>query len=81
VYSGFIEITSLAETLKVTYLGVAARLKDKAILDISAKIFGYNLPALLDSSGKPQVGEPTYTLVNGDNPALHWRSGFLSTNC
>jgi hypothetical protein len=76
VYSGFIQIKSASETLKVTYLGVAARLKDKTVLDTSNKFFGFPLPALVNASGAPQTGEATYTLANKDVPTVMWRLVF-----
>jgi hypothetical protein len=73
VYSGFIQIESASETLKVTYLGVAASLKDKTVLDTSDKFFGFPLPALVNASGSPQTGEATYTLANNHVPIVLWR--------
>jgi hypothetical protein len=73
VYSGFVEIASPLETLKVTYLGVASSLKDKTILDTSDAFFGVKLPALLDATGQPQSTDSEYTLVGTDVPAVLYR--------
>ena len=70
VYSGFIEIDSLHETLHVTYLGLAAGLKDKQVLDDTDVFFGQKLPALLDGSGNTQKGAKNYTFVDKDVPTI-----------
>jgi hypothetical protein len=57
----------------VTYLGVAATLKNKAVVDNSDAFFGVRLPVLLDSAGRPQVDETTYSLIGDDAPAILFR--------
>lgn len=73
LYSGFIEISSPHETLKVTYLGVASSLKDKTILDASDAFFGVKLPAFLDATGQPQSTDSEYTLAGSDVPSVLYR--------
>jgi len=73
VYSGFISITSPNETVKVTYLGLAASLKDKAILDNTDTFFGVRLLTILDASGNPQVNMTDYMFQGTDIPALVYR--------
>ena len=71
VYSGFIEITSAGDDIThVTYLGVAASLKDKQILDSTDEFFGVPLPTLLDSQGNVQSGAVNYTFKGDDFPTL-----------
>lgn len=73
VYSGFIEISSKAETLRVSYLGAAASLKNKAILDTSNEFFGVALPFVADVNGKAQSNTTSYTFKGDDVPSLYVR--------
>ncbi|KAJ7346952.1 subtilisin-like protease, partial [Mycena albidolilacea] len=70
VYSGFIHVTSPAETLKVTYLGVAASLKATSVLDSTDEFFGIGLPAVINANGRPQEGPTNYTFMGQDFPFL-----------
>ena len=51
VYSGWITIISDKESTQVPYLGAAAALKDKQVLDSSDYYFGVALPAIIDAAG------------------------------
>jgi hypothetical protein len=62
VYSGFLKITSKSETLKVTYMGLAASLKKKTVIDNTDIYFGNQIPVLLNSGGAPQNGLTNYTM-------------------
>lgn len=73
VYSGFIVISSPTESVKVTYLGLAASIKDKVVVDSSDYYFGIPLPVILDSAGEPQYEPTNYTLQGDDVPALLYR--------
>lgn len=73
VYSGFIQIDGDTDILHVAYLGLAASLVDKQILDNTSHFLGYELPALLDTNSNVQIGPVKYKLVNGDAPALIYR--------
>ncbi|KAJ7194728.1 hypothetical protein GGX14DRAFT_475850 [Mycena pura] len=75
VYSGFIYVTSGSESVHATYLGVAASLKDKAVIDNINLFFGVQLPLVLDSVGNVQE-EPTF--VGEDAPTILWRQAFGS---
>ncbi|KAF7376432.1 Subtilisin-like protease [Mycena sanguinolenta] len=77
VYSGFISVTSPAETLKVTYMGVAASLKATTILDSTDEFFGISLPAVINADGYPQERPTNYTFVGRDFPYLLLRQVFL----
>lgn len=77
VYSGFIQFQSGSEQYQVTYLGVAAALKNKQVTDNTSEFFGVPLPALLDSDGNVQSGPLNYTFVDGDFPTLLMRSVFV----
>lgn len=72
MYSGFIEIDSLHETLHVSYLGLAASIKNKQVLDDTDTFFGEKLPALLDATGGAQKGGEArnYTFVGKDVPSV-----------
>ncbi|KAI0319168.1 pyrolysin [Amylostereum chailletii] len=70
VFSGFIEIASGTETTHVSYLGLAASLKDKQILDHSDEIFGVPIPAVLNSAGNAQTNATNYTFKGDDFPTV-----------
>ena len=70
VYSGFIQLQSGTEQYHVTYLGVAAALKDKQVLDNTSEFFGVPLPTLLDSTGNVQNGSTNYTFIGDDFPTF-----------
>ncbi|KAJ7747220.1 pyrolysin [Mycena metata] len=76
VYSGFIEVTAANETLKVTYLGVAATLRETPVLDTSSEFFGIPLPALITAQGRPQGGPTNYTFQGEDFPFFLFRMVF-----
>ncbi|KAJ7282918.1 subtilisin-like protease [Mycena rebaudengoi] len=78
VYSGFIDVTSGAEKVHATYLGLAASLKDKQVIDNSDKIFGVPTPAILDPEGNIQAAPVNYTFVGTDAPTILWRQAFGS---
>jgi len=76
LFSGFIQIASGTEKLHVTYIGLAASLKDKQIIDNTATFFNVSLPALLDPSGNVQHGRRKYTFKGDDFPTLMYRYVF-----
>ncbi|KAJ6521908.1 subtilisin-like protease [Mycena vulgaris] len=76
VYSGFIYATSGAESVHATYLGLAASLKDKQVIDNTDFIFGVPLPIVLDSAGNVQDAPVNYTFVGVDAPTVLWRQAF-----
>ncbi|TFK50631.1 subtilisin-like protease [Heliocybe sulcata] len=80
VYGGFIQVEAPGETLKVTYLGVAASLKDKAVVDTTDEYFGVPIPALLDASGDVAGNDTNYTMQGDDVPALLYRFAFGSAH-
>lgn len=73
VLSGFIQIVGGGETLKVSYLGVAANLKDAAVIDGSTAFFGFRTPTLLDAQSNEQDTTANYTLKGEDAPTLLFR--------
>jgi hypothetical protein len=66
-------VTSGSEDFHVSYIGLAASLKDKQVVDNTDVFFGIPLPALLDSQGDVQTGPTNYTFVGEDFPALLFR--------
>ncbi|KAJ7263763.1 subtilisin-like protease [Mycena rebaudengoi] len=76
VYSGFIEITSGTEKVHATYLGLAASLQDKQVVDNTDAVFGVELPVILDRDQNIQEGPANYTLVGDDAPLVFWRQAF-----
>ncbi|KAG8903005.1 hypothetical protein FRB99_003838 [Tulasnella sp. 403] len=74
VYSGFIKIASDAEDVHVSYLGVAASMKNMQVIDTSATYFdGVTLPTVLDHTGNPQKDGETYTFKDDNYPVLLYR--------
>lgn len=73
VFSGFIQIASATESLQVTYMGLAASLKDKQVVDNTDGYFGVRTPALLDGAGDVQANTTNYTFVGTDYPTLLFR--------
>jgi hypothetical protein len=72
-YSGFIQVTSGTENLHLSYIGLAASLKDKQTLDDTDYFFGVPIPLILDAVGDIQTEPTNYTFVGGDFPTLLWR--------
>lgn len=73
VYSGFIQIQSKQDITHVSYLGVAASMKDKQVVDNTDGYFGVQLPLLLDGTGGIQTESTNYTFVDADYPTLLYR--------
>ena len=74
VYSGAIEITSSgSDVTHVSYLGLAASLKDKQVVDNTDTYYGFKLPAVLYGAQAVQTAPKNYTFANGDSPSLLWR--------
>ncbi|PVF96577.1 subtilisin-like protein [Serendipita vermifera] len=74
IFSGYISISSsLGETLSIPYMGVAARMKDMAVIDQSATFFDINLPLWLNSDISFPPPNKTYSLVGGDYPMILYR--------
>ncbi|TFK18824.1 peptidase [Coprinopsis marcescibilis] len=79
VYSGFIHISSPGENHRVTYLGLAASLKDKRVLDDYDEWAEETLPAVVAATtGEVQTGPANYTFAEGDIPVLVYRMAFGS---
>ncbi|KAH6897584.1 peptidase [Coprinopsis sp. MPI-PUGE-AT-0042] len=76
VYSGFILIDSPGETQRVTYLGLAAKLKDKRILDDDTQWIGAALPAVTNGWDEPVNGPHNFTFTGDDYPGLVFRLAF-----
>ena len=76
IYSGFVEVTSGSESHHVSYLGLAASLKDHPILDSTTAILPVQAPALLYQNGTV-LNQPTdFTLHGTDYPTLLFRFVF-----
>ncbi|PBK73462.1 pyrolysin [Armillaria solidipes] len=77
VYSGFIQISSGSETTHVSYMGLAASLKDQQVVDNTDFLFDVPLPLILDTYGHVQTGPINYTFANSnDYPNLLFRLAF-----
>lgn len=66
ILSGFIQVASATETLHVSYLGLAAALRD-------ARIVAPGSLRLLDAGGADQRAGVRYTLRGGDAPTLRFK--------
>jgi len=60
----------------VTYIGLAASLKNKQVIDTTDVFFDVALPVVLDGSGNPPVEPRNYTFVGLDVPTLLFRLVF-----
>jgi Fn3-like domain len=77
VYSGFILIDSPGETQKVTYLGLAARIKDKRILDDDPGFYGTPLPVVTVGYGDAINSTHNFTFTGDyDFPSTIFRLAF-----
>ena len=78
VYSGFILINSPGETQRVTYLGLAAKLKDKRVLDEDPQYFDAPLPAVTTGQWGDAIRGPWNFTFSGNNdyPTINWRLAF-----
>ncbi|CAE6450001.1 unnamed protein product [Rhizoctonia solani] len=76
VYSGYIQATgSDGTTLRSTYLGLAATLKDMRVVDNTTTIFGAGkrLPLIRDKNNQTVNGSATFTMQGTDYPLLVYR--------
>ncbi|KAG8936970.1 hypothetical protein FRC02_009107 [Tulasnella sp. 418] len=73
VYSGHVRVSTTTEDLIVSYLGVAAAMKDMKVLDETPYYFDVPLPVVLDGSGSPQSEPTNYTFQGDDWPLLLYR--------
>lgn len=74
VYSGYITISSsIGETFSIPYMGVAARMRDMAILDQSDDFFEVQIPIMLTSAGDIADPGSSFSLVGDDYPAILYR--------
>jgi hypothetical protein len=64
------------EILRVSYMGLAASIKSKTLLDTSPDFIGSPLPTLLDRDGDPQRGLVNYSFAGNDYPVLLYRLSF-----
>ncbi|PBK73461.1 subtilisin-like protease [Armillaria solidipes] len=78
VYGGFIQVISGSEIVHATYLGLAASLYDKQVIDDTDHYFGVDLPAILDADGFVQSDPTNYTFSTTDFPSLLFRLAFGS---
>ena len=73
-YSGYIELTSPSETLRVAYLGVLGSVHEQQLLDHSkAATLNASLPCILQPDGKVQNTTANYTFAGEDFPTLALR--------
>ncbi|KAI0043794.1 pyrolysin [Auriscalpium vulgare] len=76
VFSGFIRVQTATETTHVSYLGLAAALKDARVVDNTNTTLGFALPTLIDSTGNPQTAPTNYTFNGTDFPVGVLRLAF-----
>jgi hypothetical protein len=72
LYSGFVEVTSSSESYHVSYIGLAASLKDHQIFDNTTTVVPYPSPSLLKNDTR--LVQPTnFTFKDTDFPVIFWR--------
>ena len=78
VYSGWIEVTGqeTGECLSVTYLGIAAKLKESKVIDNTNFFFGVPIPALIDGNNNITTQETSFDFKNGNSPSIVYRLVF-----
>ncbi|THG94885.1 hypothetical protein EW026_g6671 [Hermanssonia centrifuga] len=76
IFSGFVQIANANESYHVTYLGVAASLKDAQVVDTTDTFFGFDLPALVDPIGDVFTGPANFTFNDTNFPELLMRLDF-----
>jgi hypothetical protein len=72
VYSGFVEVTSGSESYHVSYIGLAASLKDHQIFDNTTTVVPIPSPSLL-KNGTILVQPTNFTFNDTDYPTIFWR--------
>lgn len=78
VYSGFIQVSGPGENYHVSYLGLAASLKDKQVVDNTDLMFNEMLPMLVSFDDQPQREARDYTFTEEDYPTFVFRLVFGS---
>ncbi|EUC63183.1 minor extracellular protease vpr protein [Rhizoctonia solani AG-3 Rhs1AP] len=76
VYSGYIQATgSDGTTLRSTYLGLAAALKDMRVVDNTTTLFGAGkkLPLIQDKNNQTVNGSATFAMQGADYPLVVYR--------
>lgn len=76
VFSGFIQLANGNERLHVTYLGVAAALRNAAVVDTTDAFFGTPLPVITNPAGDFLTNNTNFTFVGEDFPELLMRLDF-----
>lgn len=76
VFSGFFQVSNANESYHVTYLGLAASLKNTQVVDTSNTFFGVNLPVITNPQGSFITQPTNFTFVGQDFPELLMRLDF-----
>ncbi|KAI1795577.1 subtilisin-like protease [Ganoderma leucocontextum] len=76
VFSGFLEVANTEESYHVTYLGLAAALKDTHVVDNSDTFFGVKIPAIFDSNSNVVNTTQNFTFQGTDFPSVVSRLNF-----
>ncbi|RPD78695.1 subtilisin-like protease [Lentinus tigrinus ALCF2SS1-7] len=76
VFSGFIQLSNGNESYQVTYLGLAAALKDMPVVDNTDVFFGVDLPTLVDGQGNFFSDPENFTFAGADFPSVLMRLNF-----
>ena len=74
VLSGFVQVESPTKTFHVTYLGVAAALKNAQVVDTTDTFFGVNIPVITDPAGGLESIIFDLTISIQDDPADGFRA-------
>ena len=57
----------------MSYLGLAASLKTKQVVDNTDVFFGEKIPVVIDSTGNAQAAPTNYTFAGEDYPTFLFR--------
>ena len=76
VFSGFLEIANDQESYHVTYLGLAAALKDTHVVDNTDTFFGVKIPAIFDANSNVVNTTKNFTFQGTDFPSVVSRLNF-----
>lgn len=76
VFSGFIQVANPTESFHVTYLGLAASLKNTPVVDTTTTFFGVPIPIIVDGAGNFVTEDRDFTFVGADVPTILTRLDF-----
>ncbi|ORY32563.1 putative peptidase [Naematelia encephala] len=73
IYSGYVQISGGGQSVKVPYMGVAAKMRDMPIIDPTDWYFGFDSPALIDPDFDVQSGPQSFNFTGDSYPTVLFR--------